>query len=70
MTFNKHFLITYMTGKFLCFIYISFAFFASKLVIKTNYDVFLLVADVCEMSVCVLNVTIRARQPYIFNRAE
>jgi hypothetical protein len=45
-------------------------FFASKLGIKTNYDVLLLVAVVCELSVCVLNVTICARQPCIFNKAE
>ena len=58
MTFNKHFLITHMNVKFLCFMYICFAFSAPKLAIKTNYDVVLLVTVVCEMSVCVLNVTI------------
>jgi hypothetical protein len=61
MTCNKHFLITHMNGKFLCLIYICFAFLAKQLVIRTNYDVVLLVAVVCETSVCVLNVTICAR---------
>jgi len=70
ITFNKHSLTTHMNGKFLCFMYTCFAFFASKLVIKTNYDVLLLVAVVCELSVCVLSVTVCAKQPCFFNKVE
>jgi len=59
-----------MSWKFLCFIYTCFAFFVSKLVIKTNYDVVLLVAVVYELTVRVLNVTACVRQPCVYNKVE
>lgn len=45
-----------------------FCIFVSRLVIKTNYDVVLLVAVVYELTVCVLNVAVCARQPCVCNK--
>jgi len=59
-----------MSWKFLCFIYTRFAFFVLKLVIKTNYDVVLLVAVVYELTVRVLNVAVCVRQPCVCNKVE